>query len=173
MNRALFLDRDGTIIEDPGYLKDPDLVRILPGAAAALSALSATGWKLIVVSNQSGVGRGIVPPVQMEAVQERFLQLMQSHAVPIAGSYFCIHAPADRCACRKPSAFLVEQAAREHALDLRSSWLIGDRESDILTGKNAGCSTIWLRNGTFPVAPGLPDFIANDWSEIYRRLCGS
>jgi D-glycero-D-manno-heptose 1,7-bisphosphate phosphatase len=170
MNRALFLDRDGTIIEDPGYLKDPDLVRILPGAAEALSALAAEGWKLIVVSNQSGVGRGIIAMEQMQAVQARFLEIMKAHAIPIAGSYFCLHAPGQRCECRKPSAFLLEQAAREQRLDLRASWLVGDRETDILTGRNAGCSTIWLRNSAFDVAPDLPDFIAEDWAEIYGKL---
>ena len=172
MNRALFLDRDGTIIEDPGYLKNPALVRILPGAAGALSALAAEGWKLIVVSNQSGVGRGLIHRDQMDAVHARFLELMQAHGITIAGSYVCTHAPRDRCQCRKPSPFFLQQAAREHSLDLRESWVIGDRESDILTGKNAGCSTIWLRNRVYAVADDLPDFIAKDWLAIYRRLSG-
>lgn len=173
MSRALFLDRDGTIIEDPGYLKNPDLVRLLPGAAAALAALAAENWKLIVVSNQSGVGRGMISPAEMQAVQTRFLGVMQANSVPITASCFCLHAPEDRCECRKPSSFLIETAAREHGLDLTSSWMIGDRESDILTGRNAGCSTIWLRNTEFTVAPDLPDFIAADWAEIYRKVSAS
>jgi len=170
VNRGLFLDRDGTVIEECGYLKDPELVRLLPGAASALAALASEGWKLIVVSNQSGVGRELIAPDQMEAVQLRFLESMQSRGIPIAGSYVCTHTPADHCQCRKPSPYFLERAAIEHSLDLRASWMVGDRDGDILCGRNAGCSTIWLRNDMFPVADDLPTFVANDWSQIYERL---
>ena len=170
MNPALFLDRDGTVIEERGYLSDPAGVRLLPGAAEALAALASEGWKLIMVSNQSGVGRGLITPQQMEAVQKRFLELMESKGVPIEGSYVCTHTPDDRCECRKPSPFLLRQAAAEHGVDLSASWMIGDREGDILCGRNAGCSTIWLRNDLFSVDAGLPTAIAADWNEIYRRL---
>jgi histidinol-phosphate phosphatase family protein len=166
----LFLDRDGTVIEDRGYMGDPDLVRMIPGAGAALSALASEGWKLIVVSNQSGVGRGIISRQQMEAVQTRFLQLTESLGIPIADSYFCTHAPDETCECRKPSSFFLRRAALEHAIDLGASWMVGDRQSDIICGINAGCETIWLRNDIFPVAESLPAFIAKDWDEIYRRL---
>jgi D-glycero-D-manno-heptose 1,7-bisphosphate phosphatase len=170
VTRGLFLDRDGTVIEECGYLADPALVNVLPGAAAALAAIASEGWKLIVVSNQSGVGRGLITPLQMEAVQRRFLDLMQSQSIPIADSYLCVHTPEDRCQCRKPSPFLLQRAAVEHGLDLSASYMIGDREGDILCGRNAGCSTIWLRNAMFPVPPDLPTFIANDWSEIRMLL---
>jgi D-glycero-D-manno-heptose 1,7-bisphosphate phosphatase len=172
VTRGLFLDRDGTVIEECGYLTDPALVRVLPGAARALSALASEGWKLIVVTNQSGVGRGLIAPHQMEAVQRRFLDLMQSQGIPIAGSYVCPHSPEDDCQCRKPSPLLLRRAAAEHGLDLSASYMIGDREGDILCGRNAACSTIWLRNAMFPVPDDLPTFIANDWSEIYRKLSG-
>jgi D-glycero-D-manno-heptose 1,7-bisphosphate phosphatase len=170
VTRGLFLDRDGTVIEECGYLADPSLVRVLPGAPEALAALASAGWKLIVVSNQSGVGRGLIAPDQMEAVQRRFLELMQSHGVPIADSYICTHTPEDRCRCRKPSPVLLQRAAVEHGLDLSTSYMIGDREGDILCGRNAGCSTIWLRNAMFPVSPDLPTSIANDWGEIRSLL---
>jgi D-glycero-D-manno-heptose 1,7-bisphosphate phosphatase len=170
VNRGLFLDRDGTVIEECGYLRDPALVRILPGAANALSALASEGWKLIVISNQSGVGRGLITPQQMEAVERRFLELMQSHGIPIAGSYVCTHSPADHCQCRKPSPYFLELAAIEHGLDLSASWMIGDREGDIISGRNVGCATIWLRNGMFPVPDDLPTFVANDWNAIYQKL---
>jgi histidinol-phosphate phosphatase family protein len=173
VDRALFLDRDGTIIEDCGYMGDPALVRLIPGAAEALSALARENWKLIIISNQSGVGRGLVSPSQIEAVHSRFLELMQSHSVPISDSLFCMHAPEDACECRKPSAFLLERAAHAHSLNLSASWMIGDREADILCGRNAGCSTIWLRNDVFEVPQDLPDFLANDWSEIYAKLSAS
>ena len=170
MNRGLFLDRDGTVIEECGYLKDPELVRLLPRAASALAALASEGWKLILVSNQSGVGRELITPDQMEAVQRRFLDLMQAHCIPIAGSYVCTHTPADHCKCRKPSSYFLDRAAAEHSLDLSASWMIGDREGDILCGKNAGCSTIWLRNALFTVAEDLPTFVADNWTQIHRKL---
>jgi histidinol-phosphate phosphatase family protein len=172
VNRALFLDRDGTVIKDRGYMGDPDLVRMIPGAGAALSALASEGWKLIVVSNQSGVGRGIISLQQMEAVQTRFLELMNSLGIPITDSYLCTHAPEQGCECRKPADFFLRRAAREHAIDLDASWMVGDRESDIVCGINAGCETIWLRNEMFPVAQSLPGFIAKDWDAIYRKLSG-
>jgi D-glycero-D-manno-heptose 1,7-bisphosphate phosphatase len=170
VTRGLFLDRDGTVIEECGYLSDPALVRLLPGVVTALAALASEGWKLIVVSNQSGVGRGWITTRQMEEVQSRFLNLMKSSRIPITDSYVCIHTPEDLCQCRKPSPFLLQRAAAEHGLDLGSSWMIGDREGDILCGRNAGCSTMWLRNDVFPVADDLPTFVANDWGEIYLRL---
>ncbi len=170
MNRALFLDRDGTIIEDAGYMGDPAFVRLLPGAADALAALAGEGWKLIIVSNQSGVGRGLIDAQQMQDVHNRFLELMRSRGVPITDSFFCTHGPSEACECRKPSPFLLEQAAHAHSIDLSASWMIGDREADILCGRNAGCSTIWLRNDAFGLPQDLPTFIANDWNEIYRQL---
>ncbi len=170
MNRGLFLDRDGTVIEECGYISDPALVRTLPGAAEALAALASEGWKLIVVSNQSGVGRGLIAPEQMDAVQRRFLDLMRSQGIPIADSYVCTHTPEDGCECRKPSPYSLMRAAADHELDLSASYMIGDREGDILCGRNAGCSTIWLRNAMFPVPEDLPTFIANAWSEIRLLL---
>jgi D-glycero-D-manno-heptose 1,7-bisphosphate phosphatase len=170
VNRGLFLDRDGTVIEECGYISDPALVRTLPGAAEALAALASEGWKLIVVSNQSGVGRGLITAEQMDAVQRRFIDLMRSHGIPITDSYVCIHTPEDGCECRKPSPYSLMRAAADHELDLSASYMIGDREGDILCGRNAGCSTIWLRNAMFPVPEDLPTFIANDWSEIRMLL---
>lgn len=165
MKRALFLDRDGTIIEDRGYMHDPALVQLLPGAAVALRTMAQAGWELVVVSNQSGVGRGLITACEMDAVQNRFLELLRTAGVSVAASYFCVHRPDENCRCRKPSTFHVEEAAREHGLDLSRSWMIGDRRSDILCGKNAGCRTMWLLNPLFPLVDGLADFVAKDWSE--------
>jgi histidinol-phosphate phosphatase family protein len=170
MNRALFLDRDGTIIEDREYPRDPELVRLLPGAADALGRLAREGWKLIVIGNQSGVGRGLIRPEEMRAVEARFEEIMEAGGAPIDAAYFCLHAPTDGCGCRKPSPLLVQQAAREHDVDLAESFMIGDRETDIQCGRNAGCSTIWLRNAIFSVAAGLPDFMARDWNAVYETV---
>ena len=165
MNRALFLDRDGVVIEDRGHMRSPEDVVLLPGAAEALRRFADEGWKLIVISNQSGVGRGLITPAEMEAVQARFLDLLRSEGVEVAGSYICPHAPPAHCECRKPSPFLLKQAAAEHDVDLRQSWMIGDRESDLLAGRRAGCRTIWLRNKRFPETT-LATRSVDHWGEI-------
>lgn len=170
MNRALFLDRDGTVIHDRGYISNPSDVELLPGAAEALRGIQTAGWILIVVSNQSGVGRGLITSDQMDAVQRRFIELLAAERITIAASYFCVHSPEVACVCRKPSPYHLQLAAREHALDLTKSCMIGDRESDLLCGKNAGCRTIWLENPEFAVAPGLPDFVVTDWAGVTRLL---
>jgi len=170
MRRALFLDRDGTIIEDRGYMDDPALVQLLPGAAETLRALAREGWVFVVVSNQSGVGRGLITQPEMEAVQARFMEMMRDAGVEIAASYICVHRPDEGCHCRKPSPFYVQEAAREFGLDLAQSWTIGDRRSDILCGKNAGCRTIWLSNPLFPVVDGTADFVAQDWGAVRKIL---
>lgn len=164
LKRALFLDRDGTIIADRGYMRDPAQVELLPGAAEALRSLAADGWILVVISNQSGVGRGLIGVAEMDAVQDRFLAVMRGAGVAIDASYLCTHHPDENCTCRKPSTLFIEEAARAYGLDLGRSWMIGDRESDILCGRNAGCRTIWLENAEFPVAPDLADFVARDWA---------
>jgi D-glycero-D-manno-heptose 1,7-bisphosphate phosphatase len=166
VKRALFLDRDGTIIEDRGYMRDPNDVVLLPGAAEALRAIEAAGWILIVVSNQSGVGRGLIAQAEMDAVQARFLDLMRAAEVSITASYLCAHHPGEDCGCRKPGVLHLQQAAREHGIDLRESWMVGDRESDILCGKNAGCRTIWLRNSEFPPDAGVADYEADGLTSI-------
>src|SRR6185312_13878315 len=113
-------------------MRDPALVKLLPGAAEALKDLTAAGWILIVISNQSGVGRGLITPTEMEAVQSRFLDVMNEAGVKITASYFCTHRPDENCHCRKPSTFHLEEAAREFDIDLSQSWMIGDRRSDIV-----------------------------------------
>jgi histidinol-phosphate phosphatase family protein len=170
MHRALFLDRDGTVIEDREYPRDPALVGLLPGAADALGRLAREGWKLIVIGNQSGVGRGLITPEEMRAVEARFEAIMRASGAPIDAAYFCLHAPDEGCPCRKPSPLLVQQAAREHAIDLAESFMIGDREADIQCGRNAGCPTIWLRNEIFAVEEGLPDSVAGDWRAVYETV---
>jgi histidinol-phosphate phosphatase family protein len=170
VNRAVFLDRDGTVIEERGYLANPDLVQIVPGAAEALKMLRRDGWKLFFISNQSGLGRGFFTPEEMQAVHQRCLAALKSEGVEIDGSYICVHTPEDRCSCRKPSPWLVERAAREHGIDLSASWMIGDRGGDILCGRNAGCSTIWLRNDQFSVPDGLATATVDTWFDVWRCI---
>jgi len=129
---AVFLDRDGTLVRDPGYLHDPAQVELLPGVAAGLARLAAARWPLVVVSNQSGMARGLYGPDDFFAVQSRIGELLAAHGVRFAGAYFCPHHPdiTGPCDCRKPGVELFERAARDLGLSLRGSWMVGDRVSD-------------------------------------------
>jgi histidinol-phosphate phosphatase family protein len=165
---ALFLDRDGTIIYDRGYARDPEAVELLPGAAEGLKLLAERGWSFVVVSNQSGVGRGLITPEEMDAVQNRFLDMLAAHGVNFTASYLCVHSPEIDCGCRKPAPGSLLRAVAEHGLDPTRSWMIGDREGDVLAGKAVGASTIWIRNDEHAVDPALPDHIADGWHDIVR-----
>ena len=170
LKRAVFLDRDGTIIRDRGYLKDPNGIELMPGAVETLKALCREGWKLIVISNQSGVGRGLMTVEEMNAVQTKFIRIMRSHGIEITASYLCTHAPEDECDCRKPAPGSLEKAVKEHSVDMGQSWMVGDRESDILCGRSAECSTIWFRTPEFQVSSELPDHVADGWAEVYEKI---
>jgi histidinol-phosphate phosphatase family protein len=129
---AVFLDRDGTIIEDPGYLGDPDRVILMSGAAAGLGALSRASWPLVMVSNQSGIARGLYGEDAFRAVSRRTEELLKSAGVAFLGAYFCPHHPdiTGPCRCRKPGTLLFERAARDWDLDLAGSWYVGNRVRD-------------------------------------------
>jgi histidinol-phosphate phosphatase family protein len=129
---AVFLDRDGTLVRDPGYLHDPALVELLPGVAEGAAALARAGWPLVVVSNQSGIARGLYGPDAFFAVMGRIGELLGPRGVSFAGTYFCPHHPdfTGPCACRKPGVELFERAARELDLDLKASWYAGDKLQD-------------------------------------------
>jgi D-glycero-D-manno-heptose 1,7-bisphosphate phosphatase len=129
---AVFLDRDGTLVRDPGYLHDPALVELLPGVAHGLGELARAGWPLVIVSNQSGMARGLYGPEAFAAVMARLGELVAPLGVSFAGAYFCPHHPdlTGPCDCRKPGVALFERAARDLGLDLAHSWMVGDRLSD-------------------------------------------
>jgi D-glycero-D-manno-heptose 1,7-bisphosphate phosphatase len=133
MRGAVFLDRDGTLVRDPGYLHDARQVELLPGVGEGLASLSRAGWPLVVVSNQSGIARGLYGPEAFGAVMDRIGVLLASRGVRFAGAYFCPHHPdvTGPCDCRKPGVALFEQAARDLALDLSRSWFVGDRLKDV------------------------------------------
>ena len=152
LNAAVFLDRDGTINEDPGYLGDPDNVKLYPGMGEALSLLKNTlNLKLIVISNQSGIARGILTKEMVESVNDKINELLSGFNVKIDAFYYCPAHPEfsseSECSCRKPSAELVFQAAEKFNLDLSKSYFVGDMISDIQCGINAGLKTILVKTG--------------------------
>jgi D,D-heptose 1,7-bisphosphate phosphatase len=163
--RAIFLDRDGTVTIDTGYPSDPDEVELLPGAADGLRTLRDRGWALVLVSNQSGVGRGMITPEQAQAVHDRLMVALRASGVELDGAYYCPHAPDDACECRKPRSGLLRRAAAELRLDLAGSVMVGDRQSDIEAGKEAGCTTVLLGPGE-----GDPDVRAADWAELLATV---
>ena len=166
--RAIFLDRDGTITIDTGYPSDPDEVELLPGAADGLRTLRDRGWALVLVSNQSGVGRGMITPEQAQAVHDRLMDELRATGVQFDGAYYCPHAPDDACECRKPRSGLLRRAASELRIDLARSVMVGDRQSDVEAGRGAGCRTVLLGSGD-----GHPDVRAADWAELVATVTGA
>jgi len=132
-NRAVFLDRDGTIVEDPGFLHEPEKVKLLPGAAEAIHRLNTADVRVVVVTNQSGIARGRYTVDDYEAVQRRLGELLAAHGARIDGAYFCPHHPqlSGPCDCRKPGLKLFREAAQAFDIDFSRSWWVGDRLSDV------------------------------------------
>ena len=144
--RAVFLDKDGTLIENVPYNVDPALVQLAPGAPQALARLSMAGFRLIVVSNQSGIGDGRFAAAALLAVERR-IQALLAPAAAIDAFYYCPHSRSAGCGCRKPSPGLLLRAAAEHGIDLGRSWLVGDILDDVEAGRRAGCRAALIANG--------------------------
>jgi len=155
--RAVLLDRDGTLIFDPGYIHEAEKVRILDGVVDALDRLEAAGYDLIIVSNQSGIGRGYFGVEDFRAVNARIVEIVGDR---FRGIYHCPHVPDAGCPCRKPGTGMLLRAAADHDLDLAACWMVGDRESDVLAGIAAGCRVVLLGDRAAPAevprAEGLP-----------------
>jgi histidinol-phosphate phosphatase family protein len=155
---AVFLDRDATLIEDVGYPRDPALVRLLPGAAEALARLAGRGFPLVIVSNQSGVARGLLTVAEAEAVHAEVARQFAAVGVSFAGAYYCYHAPDAGCPCRKPAPGLLLRAMRELNLDPARSFMVGDKAIDVAAGIAAGCRSVRYRGG------------AHGWADAVREI---
>jgi D-glycero-D-manno-heptose 1,7-bisphosphate phosphatase len=164
---AVFLDRDGTVLELVDYLDDPALVRLIPGAAEAVRRLRESGFACVVVSNQSGVGRGMFGIEAVHAVHDEMARLLALEGAALDAVYFCPALPGDDPE-RKPNPGMLLRAAREHALDVAASWMVGDHPDDLLAGRRAGCrGSILVRTGK-PVAAGID--AAADLAEAADRI---
>jgi D-glycero-D-manno-heptose 1,7-bisphosphate phosphatase len=146
---AVFLDRDGTVIPDTGFVRDTEGVSLLPGAAAAVARLNAAGFPVIVVTNQSGIARGLLTEAAYAAVAARVEQLLGAEGARLTATYHCPHHPdvTGPCACRKPGVLLYHRAAEEHDVDLTRSWWIGDRMRDVVPARAFGGRGILLGTG--------------------------
>lgn len=164
-NKAIFLDRDDTIIEDPGYINDPDQVKLLDGVPKALTDLRDMGYKLIIVSNQSAVARGIITEQVLAKIHERLKQLLAEKDACIDRIYYCpyhiegtVEKYRKQSDLRKPNPGMLLTAAREMDIDLTQSWMVGDSIHDVQAGLRAGCRTIMIDNPTHEtrIQPGRP-----------------
>ena len=147
--RAVFLDRDGTIIEDAGYLGDPAGVRLLPGAAEAIRQLNEHGLIVVVATNQSGIARGLLTLDQYRATEQRVDELLTLEGARLDAHYFCPHVPelSGPCDCRKPGSLLYRQAAERFGIDRPRSWWVGDRVRDLLPAETFGARGILVLTG--------------------------
>jgi D-glycero-D-manno-heptose 1,7-bisphosphate phosphatase len=145
MKRLIFLDRDGVLNElREDYVKSADELIILPGVESALSKLKEHGYTIVIISNQSVVGKGIITVDQLKEINIKINNELRGN---IDDFYYCVHTYEDNCQCRKPGTLLFQQAASRYGVDIRSSWFIGDNTSDIIAGNNAGLRTILVRTG--------------------------
>jgi histidinol-phosphate phosphatase family protein len=156
---AAFLDRDGTIIHDTAFVRDPDDVELLPGAAAAIKTLNERSIPVIVVTNQSGIARGLLTEQDYERVRMRVDKLLTAEGARVDATYHCPHYPeiSGACACRKPGPKLYRQAATEHGIDLTRSYYVGDRMSDVEAPLTIGGHGIFINAGSTPARDRLPE----------------
>lgn len=145
--RFVILDRDGTIIVERHYLSDPAQVELIEGAAEGVRHLQAMGLGLVVLTNQSAIGRGMFDAARLEAVHRRMRELLKAEGIQLDGVYVCPHRPEDACACRKPKAGLLERAASALHFDAGESFVIGDKACDMALGRQVGAVTLLVRTG--------------------------
>ena len=179
-NAAVFFDRDGTLIEDPGYLSHPDQVKLLDGAAEVLKEVGLLGYKTVVVTNQSAVARGIVSEEMLERIHQRLRELLALKGASLDGIYYCPYHPDGVIPhyrrdsdWRKPEPGMLLAAAEEMGLDLKQSWIVGDSGRDVEAGRRAGCRTILLGSGPADrdaADDGRPDYIAVNLREAAHMI---
>lgn len=170
--RAVFLDRDDTLIVDKSYMSDATRIRLVPGAREALLRLQEADRDLVVVSNQSGVARGLVTPAQVTAIETRVRELFAP--VRFAAFEYCFHHPDDGCDCRKPKPTLVLRVAARLGLDLEGSVMVGDKSSDVAAGNAARCWSIRVLTGPSRPTPtdAAADFVVADLDAAVDVIMG-
>ncbi|KKQ01740.1 MAG: D,D-heptose 1,7-bisphosphate phosphatase [Candidatus Roizmanbacteria bacterium GW2011_GWA2_36_23] len=151
MKKAIFLDKDGVLIEDIPYNIDVARIKLSPGISDKLLNLQKAGYLLIIITNQSGIAKGLFDEEKLIPVRKKIEQLLSGNGIKLDGFYYCPHDMngkikkySIKCSCHKPEPGMLMQAAKDFEIDLKKSWMIGDKTSDIETGKNAGCRTIYV-----------------------------
>ena len=172
MNRAAFLDRDGTInrkLPEDRYVTRWEEMHLLPDTARAIASLNRSGFRVIVVSNQRCVAKGLVPVTALEAMHQRMIEELAAKGATVDGLYYCPHEKYPPCSCRKPAPGMLLAAACEHSIDLTASWMVGDSEIDVEAGKNAGCRTARVL-ATGETATCNCDIVGSSLLEIVDKL---
>jgi len=175
---VVYLDRDGTLNFDPGYLNEPEQLRLLPGVGPAVARLNRAGFKTVVLSNQSGVARGLITQDQLEAIHQRLRELLAEDGAWLDGIFICPHHPDEGCICRKPAPGLVHRALQELGVFPGNAIVIGDKATDVELARNVGALAVFVRSGSAPeeeqarmAARGLaPDYVARDLTEAVRWI---
>lgn len=171
--KAVFLDRDGTINIDHGYVHKVKDFEFIEGAVEGLKKLQSAGFAMFIITDQSGIGRGYYTMEDFEDVSRHLSAELKAHDINIKKTYYCPHSPEDNCECRKPNIKMLLDAKKDFGIELKNSYLIGDKESDILTGKRAGCRTVLVLSGHIK-DPGdcktRPDLIAKDLKEAAELI---
>lgn len=174
MRPFVLIDRDGTINVEKHYLHDPAELELIPGAGAAIARLNRAGFGVVVVTNQSGVGRGYFGLDAVEQVHVRLRELLAEAGAAVDGIYLCPHGPDDDCACRKPLPGMVEAAAAEHGFDPAQAVVIGDKEVDVELGLSVGATTFLVRTGYGRKyeAATKADYVADDLAAAVGIILG-
>jgi len=181
MNKAVFIDRDGTLIKDVPYNTDAALIEFLPHTIEALLMLKKNNFLLIVVSNQSGIAKGFFTMEELKTMNKAFRQILSYYEVELDAVYYCPHHPEGKlekysveCNCRKPKPGLILKAAGEYDIDLSNSWMVGDILNDVEAGNVAGCKTILLDNGNetewIMNEKRTPAFTVKNWNDIATTI---
>ena len=175
--RAVFLDRDGTLNADTGYVADTAAVQLEPNAAAGAAALTSAGFALVITSNQSGIARGMMTEAQADAVDAKVQELLAEQGVSITASYRCPHLPqatvapyAIECDCRKPKPGMLLRAAADLGIDLSRSWTVGDGARDVEAGLAAGTKTVRITPDPADTGDGVRTFCATDLAAAARII---
>jgi histidinol-phosphate phosphatase family protein len=172
MKKAVFLDRDGVINRKPSegqYVTRWEEMQILPGVGEAIALLIGAGYCVIVVSNQRCVAKGLLTVRELDSIHQRMCQELAAAGAVVTDVYYCPHETQPPCTCRKPAPGMLLAAAQAHQIDLTSSWMIGDSDSDMEAGRNAGCRTVRILNGD-PVVSGVADVIAQSLLNAVHQM---
>jgi histidinol-phosphate phosphatase family protein len=174
MRRAIFIDKDGTLIPDIPFNTDPARISYTPGAGQALRNLHNHGFAIILISNQPGVARGLFNATALDEVSARINDIALSFGFQFTAFYYCIHDARDNCSCRKPKPGLLQNAATEHGIDPSASWMVGDILNDVEAGHEAGCRSILVDNGgetEWQIKRSrIPEYICSTMEDIPRLI---
>jgi D-glycero-D-manno-heptose 1,7-bisphosphate phosphatase len=175
MMKAVFLDRDGTVIFDPPdeRVDKVEEIKLFPQTLKALRRLAALDYGVFLVTNQAGISEGRITEDGFWRIHAKVLEALAPSGIKILKTYVCPHGPEDNCDCRKPKPAMILQAAKEFDIDLKNSWMVGDHQSDIMTGVNAGTKTILVKTANVPVQSDEADFTAPTLLEAVQHIADS